>query len=118
MKMDINFSDSLSTLIFGGLAFIFVAFVKVERHQDDKISLSVPQGNRKYLVLFGILFIFIAIFLSADDSEQQNNNAPITINNNLTQNIRSEQRESVSIVTLTPIITPNMGISYLSNDAK
>ena len=98
--MDISFSDRSTMLIFGGLTFIFISFVKVNGYQNGKISLKVPEGNKKYLIFFGILIIIVGIFLPMNDSEQQHNDVPLIINNNnnLTQTITSEQRQGISTI--------------------
>lgn len=98
--MDISFSDRSTMLIFGGLTFIFISFVKVNGYQNGKISLKVPEGNKKYLIFFGILVIIVGIFLPMNDSEQHHD-VPVIINNNnnLTQAITSEQRQSIILET-------------------
>lgn len=97
--MDLSFSNPSNALIFGGLAFIFFSFVKVDEYQDGKISLKVPVGNRKYLIFLGILIVIVGIILPVEDSEQQND-VPIIINNTniLTQKITSEQIQNVPII--------------------
>lgn len=101
--MSISFSDRSTMLIFGGLVFILLSFVKINQYQNGKISLKVPDGNKKYLILFGILIIAIGIFLPMNDSEQRQDDAPVIINNTniLTQTINSEQRQGIPVMSAT-----------------
>jgi hypothetical protein len=117
MKMEISFSDRSIILMAGGLAFIFFSFVNVDGYQN-RISLNVSEGSKKYLRLFGIILIIIGLFLPPNDSDHQNNEVPVTINNNLTQIATSEQKERMSIETLAQKLTPVIKTKYLSNDAN
>lgn len=114
--MDISFSNQSTMLIFGGLAFVFVSLVNINGYQNERISLNIPEGNKKYLMLVGTLLIITGIFMPMDHSEHSD--APVIINNNLTQTITSGQKESVSIETPTLMLIPNIGTKYLSNIVK
>ncbi|KKG69836.1 hypothetical protein DU43_18355 [Methanosarcina mazei] len=94
--MDISFSDR-STILIGGLAFIFISLVNVNGYQNGKISLNIPEGNKKYFILVGALLIITGLIMPMDDSEHQSSESPVIINNDLTQTITSGQKESVSI---------------------
>lgn len=102
--IDISFSNGSTMLIFAGLVFIFISLVNIHGYQNGRISLNIPEGNKKYLMLVGTLLIITGIFMPMDDSESSD--VPVTINNNLTQTIISGQKESVSIEIPTLMLTP------------
>ncbi|MGB9938341.1 hypothetical protein [Methanosarcina sp.] len=94
--MDINFPDSSTALTVGGLSFIFFSFINIASYQDGRISFEVPAGKRKYLFCVGILIIIAGFLLPTNNSEQRYNDAPlVTITNDVTQNINSDQRSDI-----------------------
>lgn len=100
--MDFSFSDPSSVLIFGSLIFILLSLVKVDIYQNGRISLKVPEGNKKYLLLFGILIMIVGLLLPMNDSDQQDD-TPVIINNTniLTQTITSEQIQDMPTILAT-----------------
>jgi len=97
--MEFSLSDPLTVLILGGLAFIFFSFVDLDGYQDGKLSFKVPRGSKKYLISFGILIVIVGVFLSMNDSGQQNDGQMIINNTNiLTQTITSEQMQNIPII--------------------
>lgn len=102
MKMALSFSDPSTVLILGSMIFILLSLVKVDIYQNGRISLKVPEGNKKYLLLFGVIIMIVGIFLPTNDSDQQDD-APIVINNTniLTQTIASEQIQNMPTISAT-----------------
>lgn len=100
--MALSFSDPSTVLILGSMIFILLSLVKVDIYQNGRISLKVPEGNKKYLLLFGVIIMIVGIFLPTNDSDQQDD-APIVINNTniLTQTIASEQIQNMPTISAT-----------------
>lgn len=67
-NMDITISDAPTMLLFGGLFFIFIALVKVNK--DNKgIAIEAVRGKENYLLLIGIIACITAIYIYTDISE-------------------------------------------------
>lgn len=95
--MDINISDTSSLLALGSLIFILITLVKIDRDNNGKIIIHVPEGNKKYLLFFSaIMFIFaigLSIYSSGSTADPQ-----VTINNynNLSQTTLEQKPVSIS----------------------
>jgi len=106
--MALSIYDPSTMLVLGGLVFIFISFVKVDRDHSGKITVEIREGSKKHLFLFGIVFIVIGIASSTYNSKSTKENSPIIINNNnnLTQTTISGQTSNTSTASAsTPVET-------------
>ncbi|RPJ68962.1 MAG: hypothetical protein EHM20_16910 [Alphaproteobacteria bacterium] len=65
--MDISISDAPTLLLLGGLFFVFISLVKINK-DNNCITIEAVRGREKYLLLIGIIACTTAIYLYTDVS--------------------------------------------------